>query len=269
MIWHVDTTTLESYLEGSLDRSAAASVETHVTGCAACRAQVPAEPDRDHTTWTTVLTRVAAPPPTVSERAMRRIGAPVHTARLVAIPLSAGRSWLLATAVVLALAVLTARAAIGPVPQLWLLLTAPLVPVAGVAAIYRSPLSRCRELESAAPFDGFRLLLLRSVTVTATALAMSTIADLAVPSRGLGAAWLLPSLALVLATLAIGVRWSLPLAALTVGTTWLAIVVLATSAGNALLVFGAVGQTVHLALLLLATVVLVRRSGTYDLGDLR
>jgi hypothetical protein len=65
------------------------------------------------------------------------------------------------------------------------------------------------------------------------------------------------------------VNRKLPLAALTVGATWLAVVVLATSAGNALLVFGAVGQTLHLALLLLAVVVLARRSGRFDLGDLR
>lgn len=269
MTWHVDTTTLDRYLDGSLDRVAAASVETHVTGCATCRRQVPAEPERDSGSWAAVFARVAAPSPTWAERAMRRMGVSAQSARLVVTPLSTGRSWLVATAVVLAFAVVTARAAIGAVPQLWVLLTAPLVPVAGVAAIYRSPLSRCRELELAAPFDGFRLLLLRTVTVTVSALAMSTIADLAVPSRGLGAAWLLPSLALVLATLALGIRWPLPLAALAVGATWLAAVALATAAGNTLLVFGAVGQTVHLALLLLAAVVLARRSDRFDLGDLR
>lgn len=266
MTWHLDAVALERYRTGQLDRGGAASVEAHVTGCAVCRALVPAEEVRDEAVWSAVFPRVAAPPATVVERILGRLGVPGHIGRLVVLPRSTGLPWFIATAVVLAFAMFSARWSIAGSPSVWLLVVAPLAPVIGVATAYGRLASPSFELELAAPIDAFRLVLLRSVAVTSVALALAFAADLASPGGGFTGAWLVPSLALVVATLALGTRMRLVLAAASVAGVWLVVVVLATTSVGVLAVFGAVGQVGHLALLLLAAAVLTRRYGTFDQG---
>lgn len=269
MTWHVDTAVMERYLGGTLDRAAAASVETHVTGCPTCRALVPSEHDWLASSWADVLGHAVVPATSVSERVLQRCGVPGHLARVIAAPVVAGRAWLVATALALAFAVLAAHTAVGTTPQLWLLLTAPLAPVAGVAVTFGRRWSTVNEVEVAAPFDTFRLLLLRTSTVTSVAVALALVADLAAPSGPWVAAWLVPALALVLATLALGTRVALPVAAAITSVAWLSVVGSSSVAGDVLLLFGAAGQGGHVVVLLLATLVLARRSRAFDLGVLR
>lgn len=269
MTWHVTTAVVERYLGGTLDRAAAASVETHVTGCPACRSLLPDDPTWVASSWNDVLSLAVAPTPGLIEQTFRRCGVPEHLARVIVTPVVARRAWLFATALAFIFAVFASRFDAGTTSQIWLLVTAPLAPVAGVALTFARRWSSVHDLELAAPFDTLRLLLIRSSTVTGVALVMAAIADLAAPSGGLAAAWLVPALALVVTTLALGTWFALPLAAFATSLGWLTMIGVTTVSGDALLAFGATGQGGHLVVLLLAILVLAKRSRAFDPGVLR
>lgn len=269
MTWHVNTAVVERYLGGALDRAAAASVETHATGCAACRSLLPDDPTWLAASWTDVFSGAVAPTPGHAERGLRRCGVPDHLARVIVMPVVARRAWLVATGLAFIFAVSASRFDAGPTSQMWLLVTAPLAPVAGVALTFSRRWTSVHALELAAPFDALRLLLIRSSTVTGVALLMAAIADLTTPSGSLAAAWLVPALALVIATLALGTWFALRLAAAATSMVWLAMIGVMTMAGDVLLAFGAIGQAGHVVVLLLAILVLAKRSRAFDLGALR
>lgn len=269
MSWHPDPVLLERYGAGGLDRVAATSVEAHVAACAACRGQVPADAAWLEASWTAVVARVATPTPGAAERVLYRLGLPGHVARLTVAPTAAGRAWLVAVIAALAGAVLLARAAVGAVPIAWLLAVAPLAPVGGVAVAYGRRGSPLHEVELASPFDAFRLLLLRCVAVTAAALGLTLLAVLLTPAAGWAGAWLLPSLALVTSTLALGTRTALGPAAWLVGLAWMGVVLVATSGGRVLDMFSTGAQGIHLTILLVAAAVLARRWRTFDQGGHR
>src|SRR4029450_5981448 len=95
---------------------------------------------------------------------------------------------------------LTLQHAASPV---WLLAVAPLLPLAGVAAAYGPGVDPTFELALTAPMRGLRLLLIRAAAVLATTTLLAAGASVALPGFGLRAVgWLLPSLALTLASLA-------------------------------------------------------------------
>ena len=56
MTWHVEPSVWEAYVAGQLDLAAEASVETHVVGCAECRAAANSHvaPEAAEAVWTQV-----------------------------------------------------------------------------------------------------------------------------------------------------------------------------------------------------------------------
>ncbi|MFF9085490.1 zf-HC2 domain-containing protein [Streptomyces sp. NPDC014991] len=104
-----------------------------------------------------------------------------------------------------------------------LLAVAPLVPVAGVALSYGPHADPLHEVAAATPGGGLRLALTRTVAVLAVSLPPLTLAGLLLPASGAPAAvaWLLPGLALALATLALASFTGCRAAAGVTGGGWL------------------------------------------------
>ncbi|MDT9699702.1 zf-HC2 domain-containing protein [Streptomyces sp. P17] len=104
-----------------------------------------------------------------------------------------------------------------------LLALAPVVPVAGVAFSYGAHADPMHELAAATPSAGLRLVLTRTAVVLAVSLPLLTLAGLVLPSYGGpgAAAWLLPGLALTLASLALGGWLGLRAATAVTGGGWL------------------------------------------------
>ncbi|MCQ9182466.1 zf-HC2 domain-containing protein [Streptomyces sp. IBSBF 2953] len=86
-----------------------------------------------------------------------------------------------------------------------LLALAPVVPVAGVALSYGAHADPLHEIAAATPSGGLRLMLTRTVAVLAVSVPLLTLTGMLLPSSGSpgAAAWLLPGLALTLASLAL------------------------------------------------------------------
>lgn len=218
MSWHLPAETLRSYLAGSVTETAAWSVEVHLTECGRCRtllAGVSAVDDarrqRLDDGWATLA---AALPPQGKAPA----GTRWRQARmLLASGPGARWAWLVACVIVLALA--AALGAVGASGIPWLGMIAPLVPVLGVAASYGSRLDAPHEVIAATPAGGLRLLLLRTVSVLAATIPIALVAGF-VGGYGSPAPWLLASLVLTLATLALGTVLGIERAAAVLAVGW-------------------------------------------------
>ncbi len=259
--WHVEPVLLTRYAVGDVNASTAASVEAHLLACAGCRAMLApsVDPARLAAVWEEVLDRVETPRRTAVERLLLRLGLAEHTARLVCSARSLTVSWLTAVAAALAFALLAADA--GARGVLLFLALAPIAPVAGVAAAYGREVDPTYEIGLAAPYSTFRLLLLRSTAVLASTLLIAGTAALLLPVSGwVAVAWLLPSLALTSATLAASTRVDPAWAAAVTVFAWLVAVFSAYhSTGVPYAAFGAAGQLVCTALLVLSLALLIRR----------
>jgi hypothetical protein len=273
MTWHADRASLLLYARGEVDDAHASSLEAHVLVCEACRvdlgALVPAAPLERM--WLEVMDSVDAPRRGSFERFLAWAGMPDHVARLLAATPSLRLSWFAAVGMALAFAVLAARVAgdagpFRPDELLPFLVVAPLVPLAGVAVVYGPGMDPTYEVGLAAPMRSDRLLLIRTVAVVGTSVMLASLAALALPGTGWTAAWLLPSLALCAASLALSTSiapgWAFgPMAAL-----WIAGVMVAEGASNeALPLFGASAQLVFAAAILVAIVVVAARRESFEI----
>ena len=250
MSWHVEASLIHRYADGSLDPANAASVEAHLLACAACRTVAAAGTDdqRLEAIWTGVIDAIDRPRLRPLERILRALGIAPHVARLVAATPSLQTSWFAANAVVLAFAV--GGGHIGPRGVLAFLSLAPLVPLAGIAAVYGPSVDPSHEVAVAAPLRGFRLLLLRTGTVLVSSILMLGVASIWVPAGWRSIAWLLPAVGLSAVALTLG-TWVDPLrAAAGAAVGWVAVVGVAARAGirgsgpilERLVVFNAEGQ---------------------------
>lgn len=126
-----------------------------------------------------------------------------------------------------------------------LLVTAPVLPLAGVALSYGRHADPLYEIATATPSGGLRLLLTRAAAVLAVSVPALTLAGAVLPVAAGGpgaAAWLLPGLALTLGALALGSFVGSRRGAAAVGGAWLAFVVApaaATGPAGAALMAGA------------------------------
>ncbi|WP_261993260.1 zf-HC2 domain-containing protein, partial [Streptomyces sp. adm13(2018)] len=105
-----------------------------------------------------------------------------------------------------------------------LLALSPVLPLAGVAVSYGRHADPMHEITTATPAGGLRLLLTRTAAVLVVCVPLLTAGGaLLPPVAGLpgAAAWLLPGLALTLATLALGSFVGCRAAAATLGGGWL------------------------------------------------
>lgn len=254
--WHAPGHLVARYADGSLPESDAWSVEKHLESCGTCAARVSravrgtaAGPVlaqvRD-----AVLTgaRGAAPVPAPrtapaspraatrgpSARGGRPAGArPWAPARaftgpgplrvLWAVGPAVRRAWLPAVLLVAAGAVALAHGGAVPDARPWLLALAPVVPVAGVALSYGPHADPMYEITAATPSAGLRLVLMRTAAVLAVSLPLLTLAGALLPSSDApgAATWLLPGLALTLASLALAGYVGLRAATAATGGGWL------------------------------------------------
>lgn len=180
--------------------------------------------------------------PGLIERVLLRCGLPDPVARLLAATPSLRLSWLGAVSLSLVFAVLAAHA--GPEGTLLFLVTAPMLPLAGVAVAYGRGVDPSYEISMAAPMQNSRLLLIRSAAVLASTTMLSGLAAMALPHLDWGAvAWLLPSFALTVGSLALSTFVPPLRAAGLVCFLWFAgLVVARVATGSTLSAFGGSAQ---------------------------
>ncbi|RSS55530.1 zf-HC2 domain-containing protein [Streptomyces sp. WAC01280] len=233
--WHVTEALALRYAEGAASETDAWSLEKHVESCSLCAGRVSA-----------VVRAGAAGPALASLRAelLASVGhrpAPVPAA---ASPLPAaaasplGRwarlwwaagpalrgSWVVSVALVLGGAFALAYGAGFQGARSWLLALSPVLPLGGVAVSYGRHADPLYEITAATPSGGLRLLLTRAAAVLTVCVPLLTAGGaLLPPVAGFpgAAAWLLPGLALTLATLALGSFVGCRAAAATVAGGWL------------------------------------------------
>jgi len=266
--WHIRTDLMAAYLDGSLDTVSVMSVEAHLGGCDKCRADVPVDEVWLVNSWAAIEDLVDRPDRSYVERCLVRAGVPDHLARLMLATSALSRAWLMAVILVLALAVSAVTLSDGNgIALLAFLVTAPVLPLAGVAAAYGRTVDPAYELHAATPSAGYRLLLVRASSVLGAATMLTAVAMPLLPGPpGLSSAWLLPSLTLTLATLVAGTRVPLPMAAAVLGVLWLT-VVLATQSIDRFLVFQSSAQFGYGCAALIFCLVLHLRRRHLDPGE--
>jgi hypothetical protein len=268
MTWHADPAQLVDYASGAIDEAHAASVEAHILSCAQCRGLVAASLDTQRLSqvWSEVVDVVDLPRSGLVERFLRRMGVADHTARLLAATPSLQLSWVLAVTTALAVAVVAAHE--NDRGLALFLVVAALAPLAGVAAAFGPETDPTYEITAASPASGVRLLLLRSCAVFATTLVVVAAASLTLPVIGWTAvAWVLPSLALSLASLALATVLRPEQAATTVAVGWVTSVLASGSrAGNWMAIFGTTGQLGFVLVIVVAAVVITLRRYSFEIG---
>ncbi|HEV7807004.1 MAG TPA: hypothetical protein VGO80_14370 [Solirubrobacteraceae bacterium] len=261
MSTHVDSDLLCAYTTGEIDAAHAFSVDAHVVLCPTCQAAVAplADPVRLERVLAAVEDELDAPPLGAIERVLRALRIRPDLGRLLAATPSLSLSWLSSVALALSFAVMAARE--GEHGMLLFLCLAALLPMAGVAMSFSRALDPTFEIGVAAPFSSVRLLLLRAATVLATTAAIAGAAATALPGAGWNAvAWVVPSLALTLASLALATYIPALAAFAVVTTAWLAVVLLNDAvADDVLAMFGRPAQVGLVALGAGAALVLGRR----------
>ena len=263
MSWHVEPAVVAQYQRGQVDRVTAASLESHVTSCDQCRALVSASPDWLAESWFGITEEIEPGGVGIIERALMSVGVPRHIGRLTALTPALRVSFVLAVVLVLGFA----AAAAGLRPEVGtyrvFLIVAPIVPVIGVAVAFGRHIDPGYEWALSSPIDTFRLLLLRTATVLAVSTFLGLLVWPFVPSPVGFTAWLLPSLALTLLTLALATRLEIWAAAVAVVSTWLLVTVV-LAASERFDVFGGSSLAWYLVVAVIAAVLLVARRDAFD-----
>jgi hypothetical protein len=273
--WHVPEQQLDDYRRGRLDPARVMSVEAHLNGCARCRAALPADDAWLSEQWQQLVSEVARPRLTLIERLLRRCGLPDHLARLLAATPTLSRAWLTAVTAVLGFALLFAYASHNAVSEparlLPFLLVAPVLPLAGIAFAYGPRVDPAYEMLAATPIAGARLLLVRATAVLVAALVPAGLATPLLPGPPLlGAAWLLPALALAAGSLALATRLPALLATGGLAALWVASVTLVGAlTGERLLAFNAAAQLVYAGAAAVLFLVVYKRRRHFDPGERR
>lgn len=276
MTWHADRSELDAYGAGEVHGARAHSIEQHLDSCDQCRRHLASGYDRQrmNMVWAEVVDELDRPRQPWLERVLLACGVSEPTARLLAVTPALRSSWLLGVALTLVFCVVTAEALGSGAPVLFLAIT-PLVPVAAVAVAFGRRFDPTAELTQSSPVSSFRLLLVRAVSVLLATIPLALGAELALDAPGIGGArWLLPSLAMVSATLALSTRVDAAVVAAVIGGCWVAVLVLAVvPAGTAdagaavadLIVFSAVGQVLSAALVVVGVLWVFRERDAIEL----
>ncbi len=203
------------------------------------------------------------------ERIMTRIGMPEHVARLMAATPVMRRSWYLASFLVLFFGLAAANPDGNTGSLVFFLALAPIVPVLGVGLAYGPGIDPAHDMTVATPISGFRLLLLRSISVLATSVVFGGVASLLGSTQeGLEiVGWLLPSLALTTITLALSSVINTRAAAAVTAAGWLTVVSIVANAAAELTMFGAPAQVAYLVVALGAAAVVYARRSAFDVAE--
>ena len=195
--WHAEDDLLAAYAAGGAGDVLASSVEAHLVVCDSCRSRLAQHVPQDRlaSNWEAVLTALDAPRVGLVERLLVRVGLSSHTARLLVATPALRWSWVASVAMALTFGlVATTRPG---TEGLLLLLTAPLVPLAGVALAFNRSLDPSAEIVDATPLGALPLLFLRTASTVAPSIVIAGVAGLAtVPIDETWWLWLLPGLAL-------------------------------------------------------------------------
>lgn len=265
--WHADEAALRSLVDGTAGPVLAASLESHLMRCEACRARVNALAFTDslETVWAGIRERVEEPRPSVVERLLVRAGVSRESARLLAAVPAMRGSWLLGVSV----AVLFAWVAAGLAADLGVglfLFVAPLVPVAGVAAGFGGDAEPAHEIVVTTPYSSGRLLLLRTAAVLVTCAPVAVLVGVTLPGPAwLAVAWLTPAAAVVAVTLLLAPVVGVTPAAVGTATTWALVTLDATHARDPLALVGETSQAICLVLVVVSVAVLISQRHVYDL----
>lgn len=283
--WHASQELLAAYAAGAAGGTTAWSVEAHLASCPQCRSALSAHVDAERLARnrSVLLARAAIGNGGLLRRGLRRCGLPDHVLSLLAATPSLRRSWLLSVMAVLAVVAGEAAAVRygqvpadrldgypgWDVPALFLLL-APLLVLAGVAAAFLPMFDPAYQLAIAAPFSGFTLLLVRSLSALAAALAPVIAAAFIVPGPGwLPVALLLPTLALCAFALAAATVVDPRAATVTAGVLWALPALWTASAHVPLLIMGPQAQLASAAVLCACAVVVLARHDRFEWGWMR
>jgi hypothetical protein len=145
------------------------------------------------------------------------------------------------------------------------LVVAPLVPIASTAVAWGSPVDPLFEVGLATPTGGFRLLLIRTVAVLATSLAVAAGPALFLTELRWLAVWMLPALVGTVLTLIISTATTVAIAGGLVSSLWLAaVVVTELTTSTVYRVFSAPAQVAFAALALMLIAVLAVRRQAFE-----
>lgn len=224
MTWHTNEEMLRDYTGGALGAAHAASVEAHLTECADCRATIATLVDRPRLdrSWTAIADRLDDGGSAAHvERVLRRVGIAEHRVHLVTTtPALRSPSLVGVLAVLFGVSLLNALDSGDPSNVFVFLVLAPLLPIVGVAVAFGSIGDPGRELVASTPTPAFELLLVRTVAVVAATTVLTALASLLLPFDWHAIAWLLPSLGLTAAVLALATWVPAHWAALSLGVAW-------------------------------------------------
>lgn len=190
-----------------------------------------------------------APARSLLARVLIRLGVSEGTVPLVTATPALRRSFIISVlvAVLFALSAATNNTADGADRIVVFLTMAPLIPLTGVALAFGPRVDPTHEVALAAPIDGFRLFLIRALTVVGASTLVLLLASMLVPTGGAHrVAWLLPSLAATAVTMALSTRLDPRLAAGVVAASWITIVTVAVAATDAAAAFGPTMQVLSL-----------------------
>lgn len=216
--------------------------------------------------WRAISLELDTPPVPRIERALRWLRLPAHVTRLVVATPSLRRAWFLALGLVALIGLTLQPSADTASSPLLFLTIAPLAPLLGVALAYGPSADPAYEAHLATPTRGLRLLAIRSTTVVVIAAVLLTLVALTNDvSRPWAAAWLLPSIALTITSLALMTRFAPRLATMSVTVAWLAIVLIARAAANSdLAAFQPVGQFAAVTTIATSAAVVYIRRDSFD-----
>jgi hypothetical protein len=268
MSWHVEPHTWEAYTAGRLDVVAEASVETHVTGCARCRAAARSagSPADASAVWDAVRTSIAEPTFPAPLRLLRRLGTPTHDLVLVSVADSLLVPWATAVGFAVLSACLIGLLGLDPVNQdAAFVALSPLVPVLAVVAAYDA-LDPLREVSLVTSYSKLRLALLRAGASLSVAVPAALAIGFVVPGmQHLAFVWLLPSLGLTTGLLALLTWLRAPAAGAIVAGTWVFLVVVLRSGWDVLVLTSAPAQLAYAGLAVLWGALLLVRTSTLRL----
>lgn len=233
---HLPTPWVTAYAEGSLDPDLLGHAEPHLRHCRRCADAVndavllgPYRMSLD-AVHTALLDGIgggppASPAPPPSPRTARRTGPPPWLAVTQGLRLS----WLVSVLCVCGLGVGLSQFSGSDKPRVLLLLLAPVLPVLCVAGSYGGRADPFAEVTRTTPAGGLRVLLLRTAQTLVVCVPLLTGAAALMPrssdqSPYTSAGWLLPCLAVTLATLLLSSYWGSWVASLTTGCGWLLLV---------------------------------------------
>jgi hypothetical protein len=192
---------------------------------------------------------IDAPRPSRLARLLRRFGVPDTTIPLVTATPSLRRSWIVAVLIAVLFALNAASTSTGEGVDriVEFLVIAPLIPLMGVGLAFGRAVDPTHDVAVAAPVDGFRLFLVRAITVVAASCAVLFLVAWVVPEGGwYRIAWLLPALAVTSTTLALATRFDARMAAGITAAGWLMVMLVMNNETDAATAFGAATQLVSL-----------------------